>query len=210
MQTRKLPLKFPPSESDQNKSIPQHSYTQQKHKQQNTAQKNNHTFCIAPTKPRNRSNNATQKLLLLPSARDLGSDDTVCKWNTRNSSGTLSCCLLTTEGPFVGNFLIPLDGPDLVDGLDVRRQPAVYTQHALIYDLHVHTNTLPSEITSHYLNGLQAFSCWTSWVVECFSASISSAVIFMQKNFFFRHYIFQLPNFNCSLPLPPFTHYHLL
>lgn len=88
----------------------------------------------------------------------------------------------------MGDFLIPLDGPDLVDGLDVWRQPAMYTQHALVYDLHAHTNTLSSEITSHYLNGSQAFSCWTmtSWVAEWFSASVSSAVAFMQNDIFFR------------------------
>ena len=40
-----------------------------------------------------------------------------------------------TEGAFVWDLLCPLNGADLVDGLQVRRQATVHTQNTLVYNL---------------------------------------------------------------------------
>jgi len=40
-----------------------------------------------------------------------------------------------TEGAFVWDLLCPLNGADLVDSLQVRRQTTVHTQDTLVYNL---------------------------------------------------------------------------
>lgn len=39
------------------------------------------------------------------------------------------------ERSFVGDLLVPLDGPDLVQSLDVRREPAVDAEDLFVYQL---------------------------------------------------------------------------
>lgn len=43
----------------------------------------------------------------------------------------------TAKGPLVRDFLIPLDGPDLVQGADLGGKTPVHAEDGFVYDLEI-------------------------------------------------------------------------